>query len=121
MNEYKEELPLLTNKMLQYNEDAFNRLQHETVENRSDTYFYNEVKPYVNVFDQDVRRWSELCEKWIEDTRPKYIHKQQIETAIDNLQQVVLQSFYVSSRNVRIKKMIHANKYTLESILDTFH
>lgn len=119
MNEYKEELLSLTNNMLQYNEDAFKRLEENQVKEQSDTFFYKQVKPYVDVFDEQVHRWSVVCERWIKDTQPKYIHKQQIETAADNLQQVVLQSFYVSSRNVRVKKMIHANKYTLVSILET--
>lgn len=120
MNSYKEELLSLTNKMLQYNENAFNRLAENKAEDQSDTYFYKQVKPYVDVFDKQVGRWSAVCERWIKDTQPKYIHKQQIETAADNLKQVVLQSFYAGSRNVRAKKMIHANKYTLESILDSF-
>ena len=120
MNQYKEELLSLTNKMLQYNEEAFKRLEESKAEEQSDTFFYKQVKPYVDVFDDQVHRWSAVCERWIEDAQPKYIHKQQIETAVDNLQQVVLQSFYVSSRNARIKKMIHANKYTLISILESF-
>ncbi|MDQ0244053.1 hypothetical protein J2S09_001598 [Bacillus fengqiuensis] len=120
MNQYKEELLSLTNKMVEYNESAFKRLEENKVEDQLDTYFYKQVKPYVEVFDEQVHRWSVMCERWIEDTQPKYIHKQQIETAVDNLRQVVLQSFYVSSRNVRIKKMIHANQYTLVSILESF-
>jgi hypothetical protein len=119
MNEYKQELLSLTKKMQQYNEEALYRLTNDHGHERDSHYFYEEVKPYMDAFDQDVAKWSRACERWIEESKPKYIHKKQIETAIENLHQVVLQSFYESSRRIRIKKMISANQYTLDSILES--
>jgi hypothetical protein len=119
MNEHKENLLSLTAAMLEYNEEALKRLAEDKEEEQSDTYFYEKVKPYVDLFDEGVQSWSNLCREWVERAKPKYLHPQQIETAADNLQQVVVQSFYVSSRNVRVKKMIHSNKYTLQSIMES--
>ncbi|MFC3884202.1 DUF1798 family protein [Bacillus songklensis] len=116
MGEYKQELRSLTKKMRQYNEEALYRLTND--HEQDGHYFYEEVKPYMDAFDQDVAEWSRVCEHWIKEAKPKYIHKKQIETATENLHQVVLQSFYESSRRVRVKEMISANRYILDSILE---
>ncbi|WP_110112353.1 YppE family protein [Bacillus sp. CGMCC 1.16541] len=106
----------LTEKLFVYNEKALSRLLH-VHQTEAEADFYMEVKPYVDAFFIELDEWEMVTKKWIQDEKPKYIHLNQITSTIENLHNVVLQSFYKDTREKRFKQMYQANKYVLESIL----
>ncbi|MGG3192113.1 MULTISPECIES: YppE family protein [Priestia] len=113
-----EDVKKSTEIMFQYNEVAVERLASIQQEENYEVKFFEEVKPYGDIFFKELDEWASLVTKWLKKERPKYIHVNQVETLKENLQNVVLQSFYPETREKRFKKMYHSNKYVLESILN---
>ena len=37
------------------------------------------MKPFVDMVDEELKKWKELAYKWIKEEKPKYIHVQQID------------------------------------------
>ncbi|AQX55302.1 YppE family protein [Priestia flexa] len=100
-----------------YNELALTRLSTIKSNSEYEVNFFGEVKPYVDQFFYELDMWTDLVTKWLKETKPKYIHINQVDTLRENLQNVVLQSFYQETRDKRFKQMYQSNKYVLESIL----
>lgn len=100
-----------------YNELAHTRLSNIKSKSEYEVNFFGEVKPYVDQFFNELDMWTDLVTKWLKETKPKYIHINQVDTLRENLQNVVLQSFYQETRDKRFKQMYQSNKYVLESIL----
>ncbi|MEK1830210.1 DUF1798 family protein [Priestia megaterium] len=67
---------------------------------------FEEVKPYGDIFFKELDEWASLVTEWLKKERPKYIHVNQVETLKENLQNVVLQSFYPETREKRFKRCI---------------
>ncbi|TYR79948.1 DUF1798 family protein [Priestia megaterium] len=108
---------IATKKMYEYNQLAVERLDTIQKDEKYEVNFFEEVKPYVDCFFQELDQWEQIAADWIKQKKPKYIHRNQVETVKENLQNVVLQSFYKDTKEKRFKKMYHSNKYVLESIL----
>ena len=41
--------------------------------------FYKDMKPFVDMVDEELKVWKELAYEWIKEEKPKYIHVQQID------------------------------------------
>ncbi len=107
----------LTSYLHKENEKALRRLEQRLQEEGYEPDFFGEVKPYVDEFYPKKDEWQELCKQWIKEEKPKYIAPNQIDSTEENLNNVVLQSFYKDTKVKRFKQMYQANKYVLESIL----
>ena len=59
------------------------------------------MKPFVDMVDEELKKWKELAYTWIKEEKPKYIHVQQIDQVYDNLQTNVLQCFVNKGKGKR--------------------
>ena len=60
-------------KLMQYNNEA--NVKRELTEYD----FYKDMKPFVDMVDEELKKWKELAYTWIKEEKPKYIHVQQID------------------------------------------
>ena len=84
---------------------------------KTDAYFYEQVKPTFELLKVKADGWEQLASEWIKKNKPKYIHQSQIDSARENLEQVVLQSFYKDINNQRFHNLHHSVEYLLNTIL----
>ncbi|MGM0873950.1 MAG: DUF1798 family protein [Bacillota bacterium] len=84
---------------------------------KTEALFFNEVKPTFELVMNHVKAWKPLAEEWIKEQKPKYIHLSQIESTIDNIEQVIMQSFYKDVNNQRFHNLHHSVEYIINSIL----
>ena len=75
--------------------------------------FFVEVKPHADVIHQLLKEWQQEADKWIQANRPKYMHTQQIASAVESMEQFVVQSFYKETSKKRFLDAIHSTTYTL--------
>ncbi|WP_332648792.1 YppE family protein [Lysinibacillus sp. 54212] len=78
--------------------------------------FYNQVKPYADDMRELLLEWQGLAHHWISAHQPKYMHKQQIDHAVDGMEQFFVQSFYKETSKKRFLQSIEAAKYTLTTL-----
>lgn len=76
--------------------------------------FFQEVKPHADKIHQLLKEWQQEANKWIEQNRPKYMHTQQISSAIESMEQFVVQSFYKETSKKRFLDAIYSTSYTLK-------
>nr|WP_313470252.1 YppE family protein [Lysinibacillus sp.] len=76
--------------------------------------FFQEVKPHADKIHQLLKEWQQEANKWIEQNRPKYMHTQQIASAVESMEQFVVQSFYKETSKKRFLDAIHSTSYTLK-------
>lgn len=84
---------------------------------KTEALFFNEVKPVFELIMKHAKSWKLLAETWVKEYKPKYIHLSQIESIIENTEQVVLQSFYQDVNNQRFHNLHHSVEYIIKSIL----
>lgn len=75
--------------------------------------FFEAVKPYADETRDELVAWREQMERFIVTHRPKNLYLQQIDHAIDAMEQFVLQSFYQKTSKKRFLQSIQSVKYTL--------
>lgn len=80
--------------------------------------FYKDMKPFVNVVDQELEEWKGLAYQWIKQEKPKYIHVQQIDQVCENLQNNALQCFVNKGKGKRFYETHQAILYTLQNIVE---
>jgi len=76
--------------------------------------FFQEVKPHAYVIHQLLKELQQEANKWIQKNRPKYMHTQQIASAVESMEQFVVQSFYKETSKKRFLDAIHSTSYTLK-------
>ena len=99
-------------KLMQYNNEA--NVKRELTEYD----FYKDMKPFVDMVDEELKKWKELAYTWIKEEKPKYIHVQQIDQVYDNLQTNVLQCFVNKGKGKRFFETHQAISYTLQNIVE---
>lgn len=100
-------------KLIHYNDEMIRKKR----ENKEFD-FYKDMKPFVNVVDQELEVWKELAFDWIEQEKPKYIHVQQIDQVYENLQKNALQCFVNKGNSKRFYETNQAILYTLQNIVE---
>nr|WP_281350655.1 YppE family protein [Metabacillus lacus] len=90
----------------------------ETLLKDGENDFFSVVKPAVEEADSLIDEWKKKTAQWIKEAAPKYIHISQVEAAAENLEQLVLQSYYKDSKQKRFKNQKESIDYFLQSILD---
>ncbi|TXC93247.1 DUF1798 family protein [Metabacillus litoralis] len=84
---------------------------------KTEELFYQDVKPMFELALDKVQMWKPLAEEWVKMNKPKYIHSAQIDSTIDNIEQIVLQSFYKDINKQRFHNLYNSVEYVLSSIL----
>ncbi|MGG3575023.1 DUF1798 family protein [Bacillus gobiensis] len=80
--------------------------------------FYKEVQPAVQESTQIIDTWTENATRYISEKRPRYLHVSQIEAVKENLNEVVLQSFFCKIHLKRFKDLSESVQYTLKTLKD---
>ncbi len=78
--------------------------------------FFKDVKPQADLYHQKLLMWKNEVEKWIDMNKPKYIHKIQIQNAVESMDQFIVQSFYPKTSKKRLFQSIQSVIYTLETL-----
>ncbi len=109
-------IELTTTFLLQACEEAVARFHQMREEDRSPD-FFAEVKPYADHMRDVLKQWQQQSYAWIEENHPKYMHKQQIDHAIDAMEQFFVQSFYKETSKKRFLQSVQSTQYTLSTLL----
>lgn len=75
--------------------------------------FFQEVKPHADNIHALLKDWQLQANDWIKVNRPKYMHAQQIASAVESMEQFVVQSFYKETSKKRFLDAIHSTSYTM--------
>jgi len=103
-------------ELLQESKQRFESFQEKP--EKTEAYFYDQVKPNFEMMKDKSNVWEQLALEWIKEKKPKYIHPSQIESAMENVEQVVLQSFYKDINKQRFNNLHHSVEYLLNNIMD---
>ncbi|MFJ8235214.1 YppE family protein [Ureibacillus sp. NPDC094379] len=79
--------------------------------------FFNDVKPHADHIHSILVEWQQLTKQWIKENQPKYIHAQQVDNAVDAVDQFVVQSFYKKTSKKRFEQSVLAVHFTLTTLL----
>ncbi|MDQ0225148.1 hypothetical protein CHH83_20035 [Bacillus sp. 7586-K] len=88
---------------------------------KTEELFYNKVKPTFETVSDLTAKWKPLADDWIVKTNPKYIHLTQIESTVENIEQIILQSFYKDINNQRFYNLYNSVEYILKTMLTELH
>ncbi|WP_226666821.1 DUF1798 family protein [Metabacillus litoralis] len=112
-------LIMLSRELLLLLEDCKKRFEllKEKPEKTEDL-FFREVKPAFDLASEKIKDWKPEADQWVKINKPKYIHSAQIDSTIDNIEQVVLQSFYKDINKQRFNNLHNSVEYVLKSILN---
>ena len=75
--------------------------------------FFDVIKPYADDTRNELTEWKKLVFSFIEQKKPKNLYKQQIDHAIDAMEQFIVQSFYKETSKKRFLQSIQSVRYTL--------
>lgn len=107
----------LTIKLLQMNKTAVARKETVMQKEEHSPDFYGEVKPFCDEGSKLLTEWRPFVLQWLAAEKPLYIHPSQIESTIENLETVMVQSFYKEAKSRRFFEQAKSVEYVLESIL----
>lgn len=104
-----------TSKLIDECEKCVSRFWQMREENRTPD-FFAEVKPHADIIHQLLKEWQQEANGWIEKNKPKYMHTQQIASAVESMEQFVVQSFYKETSKKRFLDAIHSASYTFKKV-----
>ncbi len=112
-------LIISSHQLLQLLTDCKQRFEslHEKPE-KTEAYFFEHVKPNFELIMGKTNGWEPLALEWVKEEKPKYIHHSQIESTMENIEQVVLQSFYKDINKQRFHNLHNSVEYLLNCIID---
>lgn len=84
---------------------------------KEDVLFYEEVKPTFESVVDIANKWRVEAVNWVKQNQPKYIHENQIHSAVENMEQMILQSFYKDTNKQRMTNLHHSVEYVINSII----
>ncbi|WP_223831544.1 YppE family protein [Bacillus swezeyi] len=80
--------------------------------------FFNVVKPSVERCEQAVKGWLRESFSYIKEYHPKYMYEEQLNSVEENLNEIVLQSYFCKIHKKRFKDLAESVLYTLKNIED---
>lgn len=89
----------------------------EMRERNAEPDFFEDVKPYADQWHDKINEWQRESLLYIQQERPKYVHKPQIDTAAEGMTQFFVQSFYKDTSKKRFVQTIQAAQYTLQTFI----
>ncbi|EIT86633.1 hypothetical protein A374_03644 [Fictibacillus macauensis ZFHKF-1] len=108
----------LTEQLLSLNEEAYHYYMNTTKQAEHDADFYQTVKPFSDRLLPLAEEWKEQSFTFIETRAPKYLHKQQVEDAFENLQFVAVFAFQKDTKERRFTGLVRSIQYTLDIVKD---
>lgn len=103
-----------TSKLLDECDQCVSRFWQMREEDRTPD-FFQEVKPHVDKIHQLLKEWQQEANTWIKENKPKYMHTQQIASAVESMEQFVVQSFYKETSKKRFLDATHSTSYTIKN------
>ncbi len=79
--------------------------------------FYTEVKPLGDEVFQLTGEWKEKVFLWVQKNRPRNIHPPQIENVVEQINELVVQSFYYQTSYKRFKSTHQSALFTVDLVL----
>ncbi len=116
MKEAFEMLQQITTQLYEECDNSWTRFM-QFREQQYEPDFFDEVRPYANQIHELLNEWQQLAEQFIVEYHPKYVHMVQINNAAEQIDQFVVQSFYIKTSKKRLYQSIQAAKYTCETLL----
>ncbi|MBL3646769.1 YppE family protein [Bacillus vallismortis] len=107
----------MTEQMIETAENGADRYQEGKDKNLSYD-FFETIKPAVEENDDLAARWAQGALELVKARRPKYVHREQIETVKDNFLELVLQSYVHHIHKKRFKDITESVLYTLHAVKD---
>lgn len=108
-------LQTLTNELLEECKECWQRfLKMRETDTSPD--FFIDVKPHSDLYHKKLLVWRSEVEAWINEEKPKYMHKIQVQNAVDAMDQFIVQSFYQKTSKKRLYQSIQSVTYTLETL-----
>ncbi|MEK3808333.1 DUF1798 family protein [Bacillus sp. FSL H8-0547] len=104
-------------KLLYITDECVRRFENDS-KKKEDVDFFHEVKPAFEDAMKVMSEWKRDVLAWRDEAKPKYLFPAQIDSAEENFEQLVLQSFYKDSKAIRFKNMKQSIDYTIESVMD---
>ncbi|QHZ47386.1 YppE family protein [Bacillus sp. NSP9.1] len=80
--------------------------------------FFSVVKPSVERSEQAVKSWLQESLSYIKAYRPKYLYEEQLRAVEENLNEIVLQSYFGKIHKKRFKDLAESVLYTLKHLED---
>lgn len=80
--------------------------------------FYKEVQPAVQDSSKKIEEWTDKARQYVSEKRPKYLHISQIDAVKENVNEVVMQSFFCKIHVKRFKDLSESVQYTLKMLQD---
>ncbi|MEC2075875.1 DUF1798 family protein [Metabacillus fastidiosus] len=111
----EERIVYYSKQLLLYNDECLNRFMNGM--KKEDVLFFEQVKPEFEAITEVARKWKEEAINWVKEKKPKYIHELQIDSTIQNIEQIILQSFYKDTNKQRFTNLHHSVQYVLDSII----
>lgn len=105
-----------TSKLITECDEAINRF-YKMRELDAVPDFFQEVKPHADAVQAMLKDWQQQSYDWIRENRPKYMHTQQIDNAIDAMEQFIVQSFYKETSKKRFIQSVQSVHYTMSTFL----
>ncbi|MGG4491915.1 DUF1798 family protein [Metabacillus idriensis] len=105
-----------SNKLLHITGECVCRFENDA-KKKDEVDFFNEVKPAFEEAMAIMNDWKEDVLTWRITARPKYLFPAQIDSTVENFEQLVLQSFYKESKPIRFKNMKQSIDYVIEQVI----
>ncbi|HWI47491.1 MAG TPA: YppE family protein [Rummeliibacillus sp.] len=108
-------LQILTDELLEECKECWQRfLKMRETDTSPD--FFNDVKPHADLYHTKLLTWQNEVETWIDAYKPKYMHKIQVQNAVEAMDQFIVQSFHQKTSKKRLFQSIQSVTYTLETL-----
>ncbi|MBS2969366.1 DUF1798 family protein [Metabacillus sp. KIGAM252] len=107
----------LSYKLKQINEEALARFM-EGKEKETAYDFYAQIKPAFEEGSKIANDWKDLLTERYKTDRPKHVHPSQLDSAVDNIEQQILQSFDPKAKSLRYKNTKESVDYVVNSVIE---
>ncbi|WP_186577769.1 DUF1798 family protein [Aquibacillus kalidii] len=95
-------------------------LTNEKPENKKDRQFFEYVKGETAPIFEKIQKWEQDALTFVKK-REVAVHPQQIESTKENLNLLLMHSYYIDARKRRYMELYQSVHYVFDAILDQIH
>ncbi|WP_347860502.1 DUF1798 family protein [Salimicrobium sp. PL1-032A] len=106
-NQLKETIDSLHDRYLEQSEPV----------DRTDHAFFEKVKKETAPHFELTKKWFEEAEVFVKD-REVSVHPNQVQSTYENIEMLILHSYYLDIDKNRYKDLYHSSHYVLDMVLD---
>ncbi|MCY8089578.1 YppE family protein [Bacillus sonorensis] len=106
-----------TRELIRLANEAYKRYQKGREEGAEHD-FFKVVKPAADQCEQAVKSWLSDSLAYVKEYHPKYIYEEQLRSVEENLNEIVMQSYFCKIHKKRIKDLTESVLYTLKNMED---